>query len=431
MRRPDETDSTEEWCSEAGALLTGNDSDSMQETPAVSSRRRARGLAKSVAVAGLALAGAAAALMVRRGRRQTDLNSLIGAASVPEEPCAWDGENCVVSQCCRRTGMKCWEKTPNKSASCSMSCEDLGSDSDEEPWTCKMLGESRSGAYVEPLSASETPRQNPTLFCFVVVTKDGVVPPDVEVGYEQQLVEAMRKAKASIFACDASATFEGARTASADWRSINNTDVFARVWAEVKADGQYALHDWTVKVDADAVFFPGRLKQHLLDMRPRPDTAIYLHNVHFSLHFMGALEAISKQAVDIFLEDMDECLEHIGNDGGEDIFTMQCLDALEVGHMDDFSLLEDKYSHPGPMDLNDIDPCHTDAVVAIHPFKSVNSWMGCYKVAMGLIDKHDFTDCRNRWDGEACSLTSGLDHPNQDQPGTGIVAGPGAEVVED
>merc|ERR1719270_1715533 len=98
------------------------------------------------------------------------------------------------------------------------------------------------------------------------------------------------------------------------------------------------------------------------------------------------------------------------------------LDALHVAHMDDFSLLADKYAGPDNFNLFDVDFCNDPTIAAFHPFKARHSWMGCYRVAMGMVQTGQFTSCEHRWEGEACSLTSELDHPGvHEEPGTGIV----------
>jgi len=348
---------------------------------------------------------------------------MVAAAAEPrgkDTNCSWEGENCIHSKCCRRTGLKCWEKS-QAWASCSTSCGELKQFGGE--WTCEELGGDGGSHNVAPLtSAAELEYQS--LFCFMVVTDGGVVPPGVKLGYEGRIVEAMRKAKASIFSCDGSAIYQGAQAAKGEWKSIKNTDIFAKVWEDVKGGGEYLKHPWTVKVDADAVFFPDRLRLKIQKyIKPPPRTALYFHNIDFKFNFMGALEVMTKEAVVTLLAGFGDCLEHIGTDGGEDIFTMQCLDALGVGHMDDFSFLDDKYAHPGSFNLFDVDACDNPAVVAFHPYKAVNSWMGCYKVAQGINSKHQFTSCEHRWEGEACSITSTLDHPGvHTEPGTGIVA---------
>jgi len=195
------------------------------------------------------------------------------------------------------------------------------------------------------------------------------------------------------------------------------------VWHIVKKGGQYADYDWTVKADADAVFIPDRLRMKLQKyIRPPVGKGVYFHNIDFNGGFMGALEVMSKEAANGLISGIDECLEHIGTDGGEDMFTMQCLDALHTAHMADFTLLKDKYAGPENFDLFDVDFCNDPTIAAFHPFKAANSWMGCYKVAVGEVQPGQFTSCEHRWEGEACSLSSENDHPGDHaEPGTGIV----------
>lgn len=372
---------------------------------------------------GLLLLGVVGAALLQsrspsRSAATSDEVSLMEAADVQ---CSWEGDNCIHSKCCRRTGLKCWEKSAGGWASCAKTCGELkqfGGD-----WTCEELG-GDNGSHVVAPQDTKKDLDYQSLFCFMVVTDEGVVPPGVNPGYEARIVSAMRAVNASIFGCDGSAIYHGAQAAKGEWKSIKNTDIFAKVWADVKKGGEYEKHDWTVKVDADAVFFPARLRIKFQKyIKPPSKSAVYFHNIKFKFGFMGALEVVSRQAVDILLAGLGDCMKHIGADGGEDIFTMQCLDALGVGHMDDFSLLDDKYAHPGKFNLFDVDSCDNPAVVAFHPYKAVNSWMGCYKVAQGINNKHQFTSCEHRWEGEACSLTSTYDHPGvHAEPGTGIVA---------
>lgn len=104
---------------------------------------------------------------------------------------------------------------------------------------------------------------------------------------------------------------------------------------------------------------------------------------------------------------------------------MQCLDASFVGHMSDFSLLDDKYSRGAGWNMFDIMPCIHPEIVAYHPYKHVNAWEGCYKVAMGINTPSDFVSCDFRWHGDACAQTSTRGH-NATDPNTtkGILVQP-------
>jgi len=270
------------------------------------------------------------------------------------------------------------------------------------------------------------PSAGTKLFCFSVVTPQGVVPPGGGEGYEQQIMKYQEQNKFGIAACDDHAVYQGIRVSTGSWRSVVNTDIFNKVWKQVKGEGKYLNADWTVKVDVDAVFFPDRLKAHIASLSPPADTEVYLHNINFKFHFMGALEVLSSKAVDAFLANADECGKNLGHNGGEDFFTMQCLDAIKVGHMTDFSLLDDKYTHGKGWHLFDVDSCVDQSIVAFHPYKALNSWAGCHKVAMKEFTPHDFVGCPHRWHGDACSLTSGREHGNDPQPSSGVIGGPPA-----
>merc|ERR1711972_1229851 len=49
-----------------------------------------------------------------------------------------------------------------------------------------------------------------------------------------------------------------------EWHTRMNTPIFMKLWRQVIHDGMFRRTDWTVKVDADAVFLPGRLRAILL-----------------------------------------------------------------------------------------------------------------------------------------------------------------------
>merc|ERR1712117_832049 len=129
-----------------------------------------------------------------------------------------------------------------------------------------------------------------TLFCFTVVTPQGVVAPGVKPGYEKQLLDLFKSKKVGLCACDDWSVYEGVRVTTGSWQSVVNTDIFNKVWQQVKTEGKYKQRDFTVKVDADAVFFPDRLKAHIEGLRPPKNTAVYFHNIDFKFKFQGALE---------------------------------------------------------------------------------------------------------------------------------------------
>jgi len=331
----------------------------------------------------------------------------VGAQNSADQ-CSWEGEDCTKTTCCRRQGFSCWKKNEYW-ASCSTSAEKLQDFSEDGlKWEGTRLGGS---AVIPPIvKVPAGTGMGTSLFCFTVVTPQGVVPKGVEPGYEQTIIDQTRTKQIGIFQCEASKVYEGTRVGTGDWHSIVNTDIFVKTWKQVQADAIYQQHDWTVKVDTDAVFFPFRLKYHLEQLSPAADSALYVKNIDFKFGFMGSLEVISKKAVDIYLAGVDKCADHLGHNGGEDKFTMGCLDSLGVGHLRDNSLLNDKYMSGQAFHLFDVDPCVDQGNVAFHPYKHINAWMGCWDVSMQKQKTTYFVGCDQRFPGDACSLTSTLSH---------------------
>lgn len=131
-------------------------------------------------------------------------------------------------------------------------------------------------------SWQETEKKAPniSLYCFSL---------SMPFGYEPGLLAAQKEHGVGIFACNESAVFSN-MTHSPDgeplpldvllvneslavayggrWMTALNTPVFNKLWMEVLRRERYRFHDWTVKVDPDAVFFPSRLIQTLRHKSP-------------------------------------------------------------------------------------------------------------------------------------------------------------------
>merc|ERR1719512_551212 len=56
-----------------------------------------------------------------------------------------------------------------------------------------------------------------------------------------------------------------------------NSNMFIATWKAIKDEGLWAGKDWTVKVDADAVFLPSRLRSYLANVEVT-NNGIYLEN---------------------------------------------------------------------------------------------------------------------------------------------------------
>lgn len=241
-----------------------------------------------------------------------------------------------------------------------------------------------------PDAGCPRPCISPSLFCFVVVTEDGAAGEGdpAEPGFEVALLEQQRSIGGGVFACDGSAVYSG-KEASV------NTKVFMDIWGRVLEDGAYRKHDWTVKADVDAVFFPHRLRQRLWDLRLPLDSPALVKNSDSKSRFRGALEILNAMAVDMLVKNQGPCFEQLGEGVGEDSFVYSCLNhshgVEQVGAKD---LLSDKLAlKEGSWHWLDIAPCADSRAVAFHPYRVVDAWMGCQAVALGLENLSSFPAC--------------------------------------
>merc|ERR1711933_467150 len=120
-------------------------------------------------------------------------------------------------------------------------------------------------------------------------------------GYEKVLLQMQYQERTTIFSCDEHAVYSskvlevdvGLRTRAidsdlrcregGDSGTALNTGIFIALWKKVIGDGRFRFHDWTVKVDPDAVFFPERLRPHLLG-RVEGEDGTYINNCKYGLH---------------------------------------------------------------------------------------------------------------------------------------------------
>mmetsp|Transcript_44089 Transcript_44089/g.113476 ORF Transcript_44089/g.113476 Transcript_44089/m.113476 type:complete len:130 (-) Transcript_44089:147-536(-) len=90
--------------------------------------------------------------------------------------------------------------------------------------------------------------------------------------------------------------------------------------------------------------------------------------------FLGAIEVLSKMAVETYLDNSADCIRFIGTLSGEDGFIKDCMDSLGVGHLHAEAIL-----HPSPIPID----CQVTEFAAFHPFKSVGDYIYCYDIAVG------------------------------------------------
>jgi len=229
-------------------------------------------------------------------------------------------------------------------------------------------------------------RPGRSLFCFSLV---------LPWGYEQRLLAFQYERGAGIFGCDEYCLFSnrtlqvapGVTTGlvvsnlvvkmGGEFGTALNTDVFLAVWAKVISDDRFSFHDWSAKVDPDAVFMPARLRVIVASHR-ETKRGTYLNNCKFGLH--GPLEVFSRNAVKTFGDGSAKCMAHFTKlcsgkcKWGEDMFIDQCMQkVLALGREDDFRLLVEDHCDPPP----GWSACQDRDAAAFHPFKTREGYRHC------------------------------------------------------
>ena len=89
-----------------------------------------------------------------------------------------------------------------------------------------------------------------------------------------------------------------------------NTGLYKSVWKAIAKSNEYASYDWTIKVNADAVFFvDGLIKR--IELMPIPPTGAFLQNCEVVKYDFFDLEVFPKVAFSILLANRWEktCLQ--------------------------------------------------------------------------------------------------------------------------
>jgi len=252
-----------------------------------------------------------------------------------------------------------------------------------------------SAAVVRPRTVF--PGQFPphSLLCFALMQP---------VGYEPSLTRMQFNQGVGIFKCDEYALYSnqvievvpGVYTHQVDsdlkcqyggeFMTALNTPIFFAVWDKVLEDGRYKLHEWTVKVDPDCVFFPSRLRIVLEAYDPASsETGMYINNCKFGMH--GPLEIFSARAVETWTNGKQQCSDYFSSlcSGdclwGEDMFIDQCLQRVfQVPRMDDWSILVEDHCDPP----KGWESCEDRTKVAFHPYKTEETYLHCLRGAGAL-----------------------------------------------
>lgn len=287
------------------------------------------------------------------------------APKIGSDACAWGGdEDCTINRCCNLEGHQCYVRDAGF-AGCRRA--------PPEGWDGKLIGGFRG--YEIQKATPDRCAPATSLWCVVVVST-----PE-----EQQLLEMQEKHKVGIYACDAHAVFEGAAAPKNEVEAVADTKAVADIWEEkILRSDEWQQHDWTVKVDVDLVFFPGRLKQHIRKLCPPMGGGLYLKNANFQSGFLGSLEVFSQEALRRFVTTGKGCADHV-NQKSENGFIKACMDAIGVGSMIDTTLLDDQYTRGGLSGLSS-GVCQSGDTVGFHPFKTEWVWESCHDAASRISD---------------------------------------------
>lgn len=214
-------------------------------------------------------------------------------------------------------------------------------------------------------------------------------------GYEFDILRRQNELYAGIFACDDQLimSFDKLTIGDGDGKvetvplekldsgfskdgTSANTQQFMKAWEAIKADGRWEKHDWVVKVDPDAVLLPDRLRIHLNAFN---GGNTYVRNCNKAMSegtmMFGALEAISKSALDGYYANFDACNNEIPWQAwGEDLFMMRCLEHVGTSPSEDFNIIQDGVCN-GVW-------CGDNSAAAFHPMKDVPAWEACWHEAV-------------------------------------------------
>jgi hypothetical protein len=287
----------------------------------------------------------------------------------PPHNCSWSGGSCMETKCCADVCKATWDFSECKYYTCFKKDENFAGCVTGGPpggWDGTRLGGHPNGE-IGPAPKGKL-IQGTKLYCFSVIMWS-TPPKEAWMSSEGELANHWKEQKKNIMQCDDYNFFDGL-----EGGSVHNIQSFISAWKKVKEDGRWKRNDWTIKVDPDAVFFPEHLRQKIRwNYRTPQGSAVYLRNTFYKFKFLGALEAMTREAMELYFERGWECEAHLGQEGGEDYWLEQCLEGLGIDFQTDTALVHDKYAQ----DENCGDPYS----VAHHFFKKISDWDGCWDLA--------------------------------------------------
>jgi len=330
--------------------------------------------------------------------REMQLLQQIVAKPGPDQ-CSDYMDDCSSTACCKQAGYTCFETVPGK-ASCMKYCIPSPEKSCLMPQNL-----------MEPILVDASPVAT-SLYCFSTYMADiGVEERKV---FELENLQLQYSRNIGIFNCEWWQVFADAYAELApgvpfvkvddvdgdfhfakrlETNTWVNTGLHTQAWKAVAAAGVYKSAGWVVKVDADAVFLPSRLKPMLEDQLV-PANGIYLENCQFvNYGYFGNLEVFSLAAFDALAWNVDNCKASlpwkVGVEGGkygpmgEDLFAQQCLASLGVRRVEAFDISTDaacEADRPEGEKKNKKwrPDCASVSTPQIHPFYTPDAFSKCY-----------------------------------------------------
>lgn len=304
--------------------------------------------------------------------------------------------------CCEHKGLAC----PNKTGlpyDCDAGFENWehGWSEGKIKWCCKHAGRGcktcRGNSALTCWDSTSTFTKGPTLFCLIIMRAQG---------YEPPLVREQLKQCAGIFGCEEWTVLSDHETVLSDNRQPVivsqkmetrlspvagdswNAPQYLKVWETILHDGRYTRTEWVVKTDPDAVFFPNRLRAEVrrgaisyappvLFANCLASSDIGPHNGQSFLY--GALEVISRGAIDMYFREFNTCARSITTERFEEEFITKCMsEYANVSLNRDLTLplLQDWHCNG----FVSPSPCIADSV-AFHNFSGEELWFQCWDEA--------------------------------------------------
>lgn len=216
---------------------------------------------------------------------------------------------------------------------------------------------------------------------------------------EVELLRAQASHGASIFACDEWSVFSSEPTWVVDedqndtvvirhppkvvvhctgnpvepcWAA--NSRLFHTIANHIADSRIWERHDFTIKVDADTVWIPDRLKTHLDAYGPQG--AVWYMNTPLAM-MAGPIEILSRGAWEVFSRNVSRCTDVERSEPAEDYWLGDCMQLLGVREVPDYTILADRYSYQA------LGGCKAGAGIAFHPLKTTRSYLACLHNATG------------------------------------------------